>query len=86
MEATKISSLGEISLHILILNCLLTKLLIINVLPPIEGDILPTSPLAVIVRKVQAISTQLASQLKKSLIELPNSSVGDVIIFKPFYF
>ena len=38
------------------------------------------SPLTVIMRKVKEISTQLAAQLKKSLVELPNSSVSQNIL------
>lgn len=37
------------------------------------------SPLMVIMRKVKEISTQLANQLKKSIVELPNSSVREYI-------
>jgi hypothetical protein len=38
------------------------------------------SPLTVIMRKVKEISTQLATQLKKSLVELPNSSVSQNVL------
>jgi hypothetical protein len=41
-----------------------------------EIDVAIGSPLTIIMRKVKEISTQLANQLKKSLIELPNSSVS----------
>lgn len=42
----------------------------------IEIDLAIGSPLTIIMRKVKEISSQLANQLKKSLIELPNSSVS----------
>ena len=53
------------------ITCILPLITVDN-----EIDVAIGSPLTIIMRKVKEISTQLANQLKKSLIELPNSSVS----------
>jgi hypothetical protein len=63
-----------------LISTVFSHYLLIPILADGEIDVAMGSPLTVIMRKVKEISTQLATQLKKSLVELPNSSVSQNVL------